>query len=171
MQWVSRAGPSLIWVSRKPSPTAISTFSSGISSLSKTSSQCPPCSSGPMIGMRRTMRQPIDVAVIGSRAVETDRAEDRPVRLLVYRGPADDRQRHAAVFLGRLRRPQAGGLALLTQSLEKVEADVVVVVVIAAIGFERQHVLFNEGARAQTDVLDLARKREVHGLPFAVQEP
>src|SRR5262249_37663697 len=39
MQWVSRAGPSLIWVTRNPSPAFISTFSSGTSSPSKTSSQ------------------------------------------------------------------------------------------------------------------------------------
>ena len=31
MQWVSRAGPSLIWVARKPSPTSISTSSSATS--------------------------------------------------------------------------------------------------------------------------------------------
>ena len=36
----------------------ISTFSAGTSSPSNSSSQWPPCSSGPMIGMRRTMRQP-----------------------------------------------------------------------------------------------------------------
>ena len=58
MQWVSRAVPRRIWVSRRPSPTSISRFSSGISRPSKTSSQWPPCSSGPMIGMRRTISQP-----------------------------------------------------------------------------------------------------------------
>src|SRR5215472_17250900 len=58
IQCVSRAGPSLICVTRNPSPTFISTFSSGTSRPSNTSSQWPPCSSGPMIGMRRRMRQP-----------------------------------------------------------------------------------------------------------------
>ena len=58
MQWVSRAGPSRICVTLSPSPTAISTFSSATSRPVKTSSQCPPCSSGPMIGMRRTISQP-----------------------------------------------------------------------------------------------------------------
>ena len=50
--------PSLICVTFSPSPTFISRSSSGISRPSNSSSQCPPCSSGPMIGMRRTMRQP-----------------------------------------------------------------------------------------------------------------
>ena len=58
MQCVSRAGPRRICVARSPSPTFISTLSSVISSPSNSSSQCPPCSSGPMIGMRRMMRQP-----------------------------------------------------------------------------------------------------------------
>ena len=57
-QWVRRATPSLICVTLRPSPTSRIRFSSGISSPSKTSSQWPPCSSGPMIGMRRSMRQP-----------------------------------------------------------------------------------------------------------------
>jgi hypothetical protein len=58
MQCVSRAGPRRICVTFSPSPTPISRSESGISSPSKASSQCPPCSSGPMIGMRRRMRQP-----------------------------------------------------------------------------------------------------------------
>src|SRR5262249_60048843 len=43
-----------------------------------------------------------------------------------------------------------------------VEADVLVIVIIAGIGSERQHVLLDEAARAQTDVLDLGGKSEVH---------
>ena len=54
MQWVSRAGPSRIWVRRSPSPSSISRFSSGISSPSNSSSQAPPSSSGPMVGTRRS---------------------------------------------------------------------------------------------------------------------
>ena len=58
MQWVSRAGPRRIWMSFRPSPSLIRTFSAGISRPSNSSSQWPPCSSGPMIGMRRRIRQP-----------------------------------------------------------------------------------------------------------------
>ena len=58
MQWVSRAGPSLIWVTFRPSPTSISRSSSGISSPSNSISQTPPCSSGPSVLIRRTIRQP-----------------------------------------------------------------------------------------------------------------
>src|SRR6516164_3345620 len=46
------------WVTFNPSPTPSSTFSSSISRPSNSSSQWPPCSSGPMIGMRRATRQP-----------------------------------------------------------------------------------------------------------------
>ena len=58
MQWVSRAGPSRVWATRRPSPIHSSTLSSSTSSPVNSSSQCPPCSSGPMIPIRRTMRQP-----------------------------------------------------------------------------------------------------------------
>ena len=52
-------------------------------------------------------REQVHVAVVGRLAVERHRTEDRAVGLLVHRRPADDRQRHAAVVLRRLRRPQA----------------------------------------------------------------
>src|SRR5229473_2141564 len=57
-------------------------------------------------------RDEIHVAVVGGLAVEARRAEDRAVRLLVHRRPADDRQRHAAVLLGGLRRHRPAALAL-----------------------------------------------------------
>ena len=40
--------------------------------------------------------------------------------------------------------------------------DILVLGEILRIGFERQHVLFDEGAHAQADVLDFGRQREVH---------
>ena len=75
MQWVRRAGPSRIWVSFSPSPTSISRLRSGMRRPSNRSSQCPPCSSGPMIGMRRRMRQP------GSS--RWNRKAERPLRVVV----------------------------------------------------------------------------------------
>ena len=72
MQWVSRAMPRRVCVTRMPRPSPSSTFSTGISSPSNSSSQWPPCSSGPMIGMRRTMRQP------GWSLVEQHRGEAAP---------------------------------------------------------------------------------------------
>ena len=35
-------------------------------------------------------------------------------------------------------------------------------VVVCPIGFERHHVLLDEAARAQADILDLGRQREIH---------
>src|SRR5881409_3842232 len=46
-------------------------------------------------------REQIHVAVVGRRAVERERPEDRAIGLLVHRRPADDRQPHAAVLLRR----------------------------------------------------------------------
>ena len=68
----------------------------------------------PFVLLRRRagQREQVHVAVVGRRAIERERPEDRAVRLLVHRRPADDRQRHAAVLLRRLRRPQARGPGL-----------------------------------------------------------
>ncbi len=115
-----------------------------------------------LLRRRSDERDEVHIAVVGRRAIERERAEDRAVGLLVHRRPADDRQRHAAVGLRRLRRPQARGLGLGLHGAQQVEADVLVVVVVGAVGFERQHVLLDEAARAQADVLDLGRKGEVH---------
>ena len=104
--------------------------------------------------VRADEREQIHVAVVGRLAVERHRAEDRAIGLLVHHRPADDRQRHAAVILRRLRRPQARGPSLGLQAAQHVEADVLVVVVVAGIGFERQHMLLDEAARAQADVLE-----------------
>ena len=109
-------------------------------------------------------RQQVHVAVVGRRAVEAYGPEDRAVRLLVHRGPGDDRQPHAAILLRRLRRPQAGGLRLRTHAVEQIEPDILVVVVVAAILFQREHVLRNKGARALADVFDFGGKRKVHGF-------
>ena len=104
----------------------------------------------------------VHIAVVRRRAIEGKRTEDRAISLLVHGGPGHDRQPHAAVLLGRLRRPQAFGLGFGLHGAQHVEADVLVIVIIAVIGFERQHVLLYEASRAHTDVLDLRGKRKVH---------
>src|SRR4029453_19467637 len=45
---------------------------------------------------------------------------------------------------------------------QQLEADVLVIVIVAGIGFEREHVRLHEAARAETDVLDLGGKGKVH---------
>ena len=85
--------PRRIWVTFMPSPSPSSTFSTGTSSPSNSSSQCPPCSSGPMIGMRRRMRQPGWSAMeqhggeAAPRVVGGARQEDEVGRTL---GPGDE---------------------------------------------------------------------------------
>src|SRR5262245_16429299 len=124
----------------------------------------------PLVLLRRRadQRQHIHIAVIGRRAIEHDRAEDRAVRLLIHRGPADDRQTHAAEILRCLRRPQALRFRLLAYAREQIEPDVLMVVVVGPIGLERQHLLFNKGARAPADVRDLIGQREIHGTTFHI---
>ena len=68
----------------------------------------------------------VHVAVVGRHAVEGERAEHRARGLLVHRRPGDDRQRHAAELLGRLRRPQPRGLRLGAHRLEALFGDVLV---------------------------------------------
>src|SRR5450759_1856062 len=118
---------------------------------------------------RAGARQQIHVAVVGRHAMDRERTEDRARRLLVDRRPGNDWQPHAAVFLGRLRRPQAGFFGFLAHGLKPRRGDVLVVGEIGRIGFKRQHVLLNKCAHAQADGLDLGRKREVHGaVPYPV---
>ena len=76
-------------------------------------------------------REQIHIAVVGRGAVERERPEDRTIRFLVHRGPADDRQRHPAIGLRRLRRPQPLRPGLGLHATQHVEADVLVLVVIA----------------------------------------
>ena len=246
MQWVSRAGPSLICVILRPSPTPESTFSSPTSSPSNSSSQWPPCSSGPMIAnaphdaparliaviekrgeaaarivrgardddeMRRfggagdepfaaadhpfavfllgggadharigaaarrrlghgergfhlaldhrpqpplllrrraDAREQQHIAVVGRRAVDRERAEHGARRFLVDRRPGDGRQRHAAEFLGRLRRPQSDFFGLLLHRRQPRQRNIFVLGEIFFIRFEREHILLDKGARAHT---------------------
>ena len=58
MQWVRRAVPRRIWVALRPSPISISTSSPATSRPSNSSSQWPPCSSGPMMGTVLRIRHP-----------------------------------------------------------------------------------------------------------------
>ena len=58
-------------------------------------------------------------------------------------------------------RPAA--LRLRLHRREPRQRDVLVLGKIFRIGFERQHVLLDEGARAHADIFDLGRKGEVHG--------
>ncbi len=119
-----------------------------------------------LLRRRADAREQVHVAVVGRRAIKRERAEDRAVRFLVHYGPAHDRQPHAAVILRRLRRPQTLGLGLGLYGAQHIEADVLVIVVAAGIGFERQHVRLHEAARAQADVLDLGGKGKVHCKSF-----
>ena len=52
--------------------------------------------------------------------------------------------------------------ALARTGVEPVLRDVLVLGKIRRIGFERQHVLVDEGAHAQAKVFDLGRECEVH---------
>ena len=119
----------------------------------------------PFVLLRRRahQREQIHVAVVGRGAVERERPEDRTIRFLVHRGPADDRQRHAAVRLRRLRRPQALGPGLGLHAAQARRG-----------GCSRArrnsprrlraaaHARSTKRARAQADVFDLGRQREVH---------
>ena len=110
----------------------------------------------------------VHVAVVGRRAVERHRAEDRAVRLLVHRRPADDRQCHAAVLLRRSAAPTAprpwpwpapraarrGGCSRDRRSWRGSASS-------------GSTCSSTKRARAQADVLDLGRKREVHGLSLS----
>ena len=126
----------------------------------------------PLLLLRRRaeLLQHVHVAVVGRHAVERERPEQRARRLLVHHRPGDDRQVHAAVFLGRLRRPQAGLLRLLAHRLEPLLGDVLVLGEILRVGFERQHVLLDEGAHAHAQVLDLGRQGEVHAVACCCNE-
>ena len=104
----------------------------------------------------------VHIAVVGRRAIEGKRTEDRAIGLLVHRGPGHDRQPHAAVLFRRLRRPQAFGLGFGLHGAQHVEADVLVIVITVVIRFERQHMLLYEAARAHTDVLDFGGEGKVH---------
>ena len=116
-----------------------------------------------LLRRRSHQREQIHIAIVRRGAIERERPEDRAVRLLIHRRPADDRQRHAAERLGRLRRPQARRFRLRLHLCKHIEADVLVLVVVCHVGFERQHVLVDEAARAPPDIFDLGREREVHG--------
>ena len=119
-----------------------------------------------LLRRRAGARQQIHIAVVGRRAVDRQRAEQRARRFLIDRRPGDDRQRHAAEFLGRLRRPQPGFSCLAPAPAPAGERDVLVLGKIFGIGFERQHMRLDESARALPQILDFGRKSEVHaGAP------
>src|SRR5205814_2339356 len=115
-----------------------------------------------LLPLAADQREQVHVAVVGRRAVEAHGAEDRVVRLLVHRGPGNDRQPHAAPLLRRLRRPQARRFRLRAHGFEQIEPDVLVVVIIAAIGFERQHMFRHKRARALADVFEFGGEGEIH---------
>ena len=113
--------------------------------------------------------QHIHVAVVRRHAVHRQRPKQRARRLLVHHRPGDDRQIHAAVFLGRLRRPQAGLLRLVANRLEPIVRNIFVIGKIVRVRLERQHVFVDEGARSYAQILDLRRKGEVHPAPLSSQ--
>ena len=116
-----------------------------------------------LLGRRAGAREQVHIAVVGRHAVERQRAEHRARRLLIHRRPGHDRQRHAAEFLGRLRRPQPGCLRLVAQRREALVGNVLMVGEVSRVGLERQHVLVHKRAGAQADILDFGRQCEVHG--------
>ncbi len=119
-----------------------------------------------LLRRRADTRQQTHVAVVRRRAIDRQRPKQRARRFLVDRRPGDDRQRHAAEFLGRLRRPQPGFLRLLLNRREPGERNILVLGEILRLGFERQHVRLDEGARSQPQLLDFGRKSKVHaGVP------
>ena len=114
-----------------------------------------------LLGRRADLGEQVHVAVVGRHAVEGERAEHRARRLLVHHRPGDDRQPHAAEFLGRLRGPQAGRARLGPHGRQARERDILVLGEVLRIAFERQHVRLDEGAHAQAKILGLGRQREV----------
>ena len=107
----------------------------------------------------------VHVAVVGRHAIDRQRAEQATRGFLVDRGPSHYRQVHAAIFLGRLRRPQAGLLRLGAHHGEPVFRNILVLGEIFPVGLERQHLFLDEGAHAQAEVFDVGREREVHVVP------
>ncbi len=80
--------------------------------------------------------------------------------------PGHHRQVHPAVFLRRLRRPEAGLLGLLANRIKPLVGNILVLGEIHWVGFERQHVLLDEGAGADAQTFDLGRQCEVHEFPL-----
>src|SRR5262249_1285029 len=124
----------------------------------------------PLVLLRRRtdLGEDIHVAVVRRGAVEAYRSEDRAVGFFIHRRPAHDGQPHAAEFLWGLWSPQTGGLRQAAHALKDLEADILVVVEVGAIGFERKHMRFDEFARAQPDLLEGRRGGGIHWFPFNV---
>ena len=101
-------------------------------------------------------------AVVGRRAVERRGAEDRAVHLLVARRHADERQAAAAAGLRHLQRPQPLGARLRAHPRQHVLAHVLVLVVVRAVGLERDQSLVDEPPHAAAHVVDRGSQREVH---------
>ena len=104
------------------------------------------------------------VAVVGRRAVEGDRAEDRAVRLLVDHRPGDDRQAHAAARRGvcGAQRPAALAFARSGSSASRRCSRVRPRPRSASTG---RTCGVDEGAHPQAQVLDLGREGEAEGRP------
>ena len=100
----------------------------------------------------------------GAMQLIAERAEDRARRFLIDRGPGDHRQFHAAIFLRRLRRPQAGGARLDAHRLEPVVRDVLVVGEIGRVFLQRHDMFVDEGAHLEAQRFDFGRECEVHGV-------
>ena len=108
-------------------------------------------------------REQIHVAVVGSRAVEADWAEDRAPHLLVARCHPHRAKTEPAQRRRHLRRPQALSLDTGAHALEDRQGDVLMLIVSSRIGLQRQDVLSNEVAHAAANVLDRGGQGEVHG--------
>ena len=119
-----------------------------------------------LLFFRRDPVQHEHIAVIGRRAVEADRSEDRAVHLFVGGGHADLIETEAAPFLGHLRCPKPRRLHLVLGGFEDAWFDVFMRIVVGAIRLQRNDVLIDESAHLCAIFLDLGGKREVH---FKVQ--
>ncbi len=103
-----------------------------------------------LLRRRADTREQQHLAVVGRRAVDRERAKHGARSFLVDRRPGDGRQRHAAEFLGRLRRPQSDFFGLLLHRREPRQRNIFMLGEIFFIRFEREHILLDKGARAHT---------------------
>jgi hypothetical protein len=95
------------------------------------------------------------IAVVGRRAVETDRPEDRAVGLFIEHRASGHVETQPAARGRHLRRPQPGCLHLGPHALQRALGDVAMRVEIGAVGLQRNDLGVNEGADLFAIFLDL----------------
>ena len=120
-----------------------------------------------LLRRRAELLQHVHVAVVRRHAVEGERAEQRARRLLVHHrpgrpsaGPCRRIPSATAAPRGRPSSPSRAPARAASSGMFSCSEKLL------RIGFERQHVLLDEGADAHAKVLDLGRQREVHDFPL-----